>query len=458
MLSSRATRTRYPSEDLAPARRPRPIGGALHLRVRFFLACWACFLVFGPIYVFQAGLPQPADGLMAVMILALATGYFVRAPIYANLYLVASIFLGYIALVNWFWYGLYPDSRLLLSSVYYVYNFGVVVVAITLLAKFDSDFIRTTRFALAASLALEVVACILLPGGASPREIGTFHNPNQLGYWSLATLSCWLILKRDRPLGVADLAVIAASGELVALALSKAALVAYFVLVIFGLFAQGLHRRLRWPLGFLIVIAVPLLVFQPGLVQDLFTQHGVVANVIKRLEGIGKQADDSAEGRNYDRIWRFPEYLLLGSGEGAYERFSRTPAEPSTGEMHSTLGTILFCYGMVGLTMFGLLLYQIFRKALIRHFFYFGPLLMYGMTHQGLRLTSIWLALGLSFRSGQRDLAEEERSPLQTGRIEPAARRHVGARTPGAARWPDRRRRCRDERDLEVGPTGRRRW
>jgi len=396
MLSSRATRTRYLSDDLAPARSPKPTGGPLHFKVPLFLACWACFLIFAPLYVFGVGLPQPADGLMALMILALATTYFLRTPIYIGLYLVAAMFLGYIALVNWSWYAFYRDPKLLLSSVYYVYNFGVVMVTISLLAKFDADFITVTRFALAASLALELAACILLPGGGELRAIGTFRNPNQLGYWSLATLSCWLILKGERPLGLVDLLVIAVGGELVALALSKAALVSYFALVMLGLIAQGLRRRLRWPVGILVVAMAPLLVVQPMLIENV-AEQGIVAKVVKRLEDIGKQTDDSAQGRHYDRIWRYPEYLVLGAGEGAFERFPNLNGEATVGEMHSTLGTILFSYGIVGLTLFGLLLYQIFRNALRRHFLYFLPLLLYGLTHQGLRLTLLWLALGLAF-------------------------------------------------------------
>ena len=35
---------------------------------------------------------------------------------------------------------------------------------------------------------------------------------------------------------------------------------------------------------------------------------------------IGEADDDNLEGRNYDRIWKYPEYLVFGAGEGTIEQ------------------------------------------------------------------------------------------------------------------------------------------
>ena len=286
MLSNRTSRARYQGQEFSPAERPGPARGALSA-LHPFAVCWVVFLILTPIYVFESGLPQPADGLMAIMILVLATGYFVRVPLYGNLYLIAAIVLTYIALVNWFWYAFYFDLTFLFTSSYYLYNLAVVVLVLSLLARFGTRFLAVTKAGLAAALAIELIACLVVPTG-SVREIGTFNNPNQLGYWSLAALACWLVLKEGRRLGVGDLIVIAVSGQLVALSLSKAALLSYFALVAVGMIAQGLRVRLGWTVGLVVAVVIPLLALQPVSMTRILEQDGV-ADIVDRLEGIGKQ-------------------------------------------------------------------------------------------------------------------------------------------------------------------------
>ena len=49
-----------------------------------------------PVLRVQSGLPQPADALMATMILILATGYGLRVPIHYDLYLAGLAFLSWV--------------------------------------------------------------------------------------------------------------------------------------------------------------------------------------------------------------------------------------------------------------------------------------------------------------------------------------------------------------------------
>src|SRR2546422_1043712 len=68
--------------------------------------------------------------------------------------------------------------------------------------------------------------------------------------------------------------------------------------------------------------------------------------VLKRLASQGKE--ESMEMRGYDRMTNHPQYLLFGAGEGAYYRFQS--AWPR--ELHSSYGTLLFCYGIFGTALF----------------------------------------------------------------------------------------------------------
>ena len=179
-------------------------------------------------------------------------------------------------------------------------------------------------------------------------------------------------------------------GVVAAQSLSKAAMISFIVLVLAALWYQGMSARLK------LVTAVGL-VIGGAVISGMYTSpsirsNSVVERVAARFESIGKDADDSAEQRGYDRIWLYPEYLLYGAGEGAEERFGETAGGDI--EMHSTFGTVLFSYGIFGFGLFLLFLWIIFRRAPHRQLVYFAPICLYGLTHQGLRFSLMWVFLG----------------------------------------------------------------
>jgi hypothetical protein len=100
------------------------------------------------------------------------------------------------------------------------------------------------------------------------------------------------------------------------------------------------------------------------------------------------------EERGYDRIWNHPEYWVLGSGEGAYERFKDTTIIGSH-ELHSSLGTLFFCYGAVGLLVFLIFMWTVMRRTRLHAWLVMAPAFAYGMTHQGLRFSLMWVLLGV---------------------------------------------------------------
>ena len=361
------------------------------------LVWWVVCLIASPFYVLPSGNPQPADVATAVLILLLLTGYFARIPLYPTLYFVAALFLTHVALVNWFWWTQIPDPKFLLSSIFYLYDFLVVVVILTLAKEFGTDFWRFTRIGLVTMLVAELGVILFLPEFRGIRATGTFNNPNQLGYWSLLTAACYLSLKggRGQPsagLTFFDLGVLGLLGYVSTQSLSKAAMISCAALFIAAVCLQGALPRVRFAIaGMLLVGTIVIVDKGADDIQEWFAE-GSTKLVMDRLDDIGRQDDDSWEGRGYDRIWEDPEYLVLGAGEGGVNRFD-SPAN----EIHSTFATVLFSYGILGLVLFLLLLWLIFRHAELRYFVYFVPICLYGLTHQGLRFTLLWIFLGLVF-------------------------------------------------------------
>ena len=82
-----------------------------------------------------------------------------------------------------------------------------------------------------------------------------------------------------------------------------------------------------------------------------------------------------------------PQYLVFGAAEGAqYRIHSIRPAE-----MHSSLGTVLFCYGAVGLVLFLYIFFVLARGCGVSSLRYLLPVAVFGLTHMGLRQSEFWI-------------------------------------------------------------------
>ena len=64
------------------------------------------------------------------------------------------------------------------------------------------------------------------------------------------------------------------------------------------------------------------------------------------------------ESRGYNRIYEYPEQILLGAGERGRWRFG--PGHEH--ELHSSFGTVLFSYGIVGFVLFSTFLLHVLAE------------------------------------------------------------------------------------------------
>src|SRR5262249_46628140 len=64
-------------------------------------------------------------------------------------------------------------------------------------------------------------------------------------------------------------------------------------------------------------------------------------------------------------------------------------------EIHSSVGTILFCYGIIGLFLAGRFVLLIVRGAGWRMGLMLLPVLLHQLAHQGLRFSLMWVTLAL---------------------------------------------------------------
>lgn len=361
---------------------------------RGWLKAWAIYLIAFPFYFLPAGSAQPSDFFIAVIIgsylfiegLNMFRGNretlnkFLRFCIY----LVIVNFGVFVALLG-------QENRGLpwfVISAFYFYNLLVMAFALSLYRKYGKAFLYTTLYACVFAAILQIVLSnVLETSGEGVRGALFFTNPNQLGYYSLCGLAIVLVL--ETTIRVPKLIIYGSMllfAYLAVVSVSKAALGALIILVAVYLIANGIFS-LRNMVLVLIVGGIGFYTYSQTAIGARFN-----ANLEIRAANDAERSDEITEWeyRGYDRMSNHPYYLVLGAGEGGYNRFDTFIDDH---EIHSSIGTIIFCYGIPGSILFASFLMALFKKLPWYYLIYALPLFSYGLTHMGLRFTIFWVAL-----------------------------------------------------------------
>jgi len=378
------------------------------------LVVWALYVALIPVYIIRSGLPQPGDFLILIlvpMVLLRWDGklsYDVRRAFRALV-----LFTIWVVVVDYTWMLLTqnfnpsgPDS-FLLYPLYYVYNTLIFLVACILYLRHGDLFLRTTVFVVAGMAFLQAAASLFMQIGT--RSSLFFNNPNQLGFYAL--LAATLIAMTHRRLKLSLLvasAAILCCGYLAMISASRAAVggVAILLAVLF--------------------LSNPKVIITVCVATLILSIVGPIAHVFDAAEDRMLNRSQSShvtffEERGYDRITEHPEYLPLGAGEGGFTRWD-DESHVRLMEIHSSAGTILFSYGIIGSLLFLIFGWRVLRNAPLRLMMLLVPPALYTIAHHGLRFTLLWVLLSVFVvlkRSGQPSNGAQRASPP----IAPAAAR-----------------------------------
>jgi hypothetical protein len=353
----------------------------------FYLYAWSVYPLLVPFYLMgktpvpgaqkvESGVPQIADYYLAALAALVFLGLRFRALRSATPVVVALLaFVGYAALVNFTWAMLLEDLSVLKSTLFYVYDAVLFLTFLTLYAHFGDRLLRVTVLAVAASVLVQAVLSPFAGESFPPRQELFFNNENQLGYFCVLTATIFALgTTRFRVRPGLKVAFYGAVGFLTLISQCRGALLGLGALVV----VANLKRPVRLVLTVAGLAAVVLaLRFAPDFLGKSY----------ERLI-VGSEYDSFAT-RGYDRIVNHPEYVVLGAGEGAYERFR---SDLFSSEIHSSFGTLLFCYGLVALSCFACFLLFLCRRDL-RAALYLVPAFVHGSGHQGIRFAFFWAML-----------------------------------------------------------------
>ena len=370
-------------------------------------------------YVSGQGGAQPADMAVAACFLLLITPRAVVRLAGVNTFLIALMVWAVVVNIGWLFVSNNPEF--LRSVSYYAFNLGIVAAVFWTRQKNPRLFDIAAPVAVLVALAVQLFVITFV--GGSFRSSGTFENPNQLAFWALCMLSIWVLCRPGR-IGLLDLAVVAGMVWVELSSLSRAGVGAMGILIVVWLLRTLRTTRLKLIALMATAIAAVVLALTPA-VSTRLAESELVAKAEQRINR--KRPLNELEYRGYDRIFRYVGHIVVGAGEGEKERFVAAGSK-HTIEIHSTFGTLLFSYGLLGITLFFLFLWRTTRTIGFDRYVYLAPALAYGVTHNGLRFSFFWFMVGMlmsyAITEQKRLLRAPARSPRSpVGRPLPASGR-----------------------------------
>jgi hypothetical protein len=200
-----------------------------------------------------------------------------------------------------------------------------------------------------------------------------------------------IVLRTGKKLRLFDIFLLVCVGYIQTLSLSKAGIISTLLLFLSLPLSNTLPRHYTLLLLGAAIMVSAFALFSFSIVEQLESNERI-SRTISRLENIGQESDDSAAGRGYDRVLQNPGYLIIGAGEGGYDRFE---GSRKGYELHSGLGTLLFSYGVMGFGLFLLLLHAVAARNNPYILVLFGLVILFGVVHQNIRFTHFWVFLGV---------------------------------------------------------------
>lgn len=339
-----------------------------------------------PYYIFPSGSLQPSH--IFLLCFSALLFYHQRGHVILKQNLYSLLFLNiYMFFINSVYVLFYQDINFLLFNMHMILNLIVYFSFSNFFLKENDKFKLERIFTIVFAMAIFIMFLSWLLGFGEykyyPRYNGFFNDPNQMAFFVLCAMSiCFLLVKSS----IFYLIILIFGSFLIVLTASRSALVGLILLCVSCIFFLSKNNKAFVYKLMFCFFAFSLVLFF-GL-QSMFDME-VVLNVLDRLGST--DLDEQADIRGYTRILNYPEYLLFGAGQGLDMRFG------SAVEIHSTWAAFLFYYGVIGLSVFILFLFNIFRWLTIYEKILFLAPMLYSFSTFGARTNIFWIFLAVFY-------------------------------------------------------------
>lgn len=340
------------------------------MRIVYFLLY--IYLLLRPYYFFKSGGVQFSDIflILAFFLFILFSKFNKKRlllPIEKNKELFIFTILTFF--INGIYFIIFLNFKFILSSLYYVFNLFAIILFFNLFA--EKKQLNTVGIIFKLNLLLQLLFYLLNVGKYYDlyRYMGTFNDPNQFGFYVLLSFSYIYIInnitdnkKYQFVFFIISIFLIfqcASTGMILGI------LVFFILMIINNLkninnFINQNKNKLFFALVSLLFIGIFIGLTGKNQIVSSFLDSEIISRVEDKLN---RKSASQLNGqmsiwqeRGYDKLVIYPQYLLYGSGEGEYNRFYKSA---HTNEIHATLPSILFYYGLIP---FLLIVYWLYKR------------------------------------------------------------------------------------------------
>ena len=354
------------------------------------------YITLKPIYLRSSGSIQLADAFLILFSFYLILQSKGKVRLSWNASRILKLFLLlviYQLLVNFIW-TVVLGTRLFKPILYYAFNY--IALIDFLIVGEEIGYQNVKKSVMIGSLISLIISSIGITfNAATGRGTGFFNNPNQLGYYALILFSC-ILLCWDWNKPILKWIMIVLSIWLIIASSSKSAFISVVVTAFMYIIFESEDRSIKnMTLKLVALAAVSVMIYLLLFSANSFVLSNRYLFMMRRRIINMSSENDSAlgSGRGYSRIWEIGVHFLWGVGEGAYNRFQTMKGM----EIHSTFASLLVSYGLTGLIGYALIFFRgiVYRGNAIRNLIVFSGVLLYQVTHNGIRNTLLWLFLAL---------------------------------------------------------------
>lgn len=369
------------------------------------LSCGVIIVIYcalKPIYLFGSGSMQICDYFLILAFLYLLVKTRAQLPIphiRKNVLKIFGFFIVYQLIINSIFYIIYPDTRLVLSILFFCFNFLAFYIVFMVETIIGSEqTIRSFVYGCYISVLIASFGA-LTSVGVGARNMGWFNNPNQLGYFALLIVSVALFF-RDRMKKINIMIMFASSMWLILVSASKAAFLGVIIMLIIYVLFGDRNRDIKHIFRTVILLSIILAAFYLFFYSNdsRITSNTSIMYMRNRIIRMSSEEDSNlGTGRGYYRLLEMGTNFIWGMGEGAYYRFQTLSGK----EVHSTFVSLIVSYGWFGFGLVAVLFYLIVKKKglTIQNLSCISGLLLYFVTHNGIRNTLFWLFLAAIYIS-----------------------------------------------------------
>lgn len=381
------------------------------------LRCWLFLgIAFTPLYLFESGGIQIAHALFILFFLGSFAVWRPRnasTPFVSRARWAFSIFVVYAAIRESVAFANSGQALTLLNPVHALFGLATFFFVSGYFEQKELSPIKQSQlvaYSVVVSVLIATIGVVIFGFSISASEfverpVGTFNNPNQIGYFSVISCGLATTLFFSNNLGtIKYVAIIFATFFLAIVSLSKAAMIA-ILLPPAALFASlalkdGANNRLIF---FALFVALSL-----GMASIMIIEPIDLSNLIavERLVNFAAENDSDLGVRGYHlylEATAFEQIFGISSFESALRR--------DGAEVHSTFMAPITYYGPIGGIAFLAVFY--FWVTGCRHrygwlgaFSICMPVVLYGITHNGGRFTLLWILVAVSLTIRPKNLSE----------------------------------------------------